>query len=619
MADPNANPNASFQTGTDTSQISATYGSQNVMQSPALTNTSYTPGNSSPNNFQTNVPGSAGYNPTGGPPILPTTDTTAPIDASTLGSSPTSFTLPPPPPDGTSTNASTLGSIPPVSGTSTNTGSIPTASSIVSQEGVETPAEITNDKLNANLTTLEGQDAGKTVATTNAENAAGLPALNAQLTDLNSQITALKNQASAIPIQDQTDATGRGITAGGLAPVDAANLRNNTVKALGLSSLASALQGNIATAQAQADAAVKATFDPIEAQISYLQDAINNNKDQLTQQEKEQSDEVQAKLTDRTNQIAQQKQDMTTAQSWAAAAVANNPGNAAAQYAAQQVLGLDFTQSGALQKALGLVGQYQSDPNATALAVANLALVRSETAKNNAASAPDTSTSSVSLPDGSSLSVPSTLQPYFNTSNNGVNYVDLSSVSASDRDKLAQAAGANGLKVITDKNAAADLVNIRNANLNLNTVSQIMADVNSPDALARDLYGAGLTQFGATAQTNPKAAAASAVDDIASDLSKTISGLQGNRSNSQTLATITKNLPTATDTAAVTAQKLQNLRELINNRETAIVGAAPKQDAGPPLAPALVQAATTAGYSSSDLQDAISQYGISAVQKFLTQ
>lgn len=534
------------------------------------------------------------------------TDTAAPIDASTLGSSPTPFQLPPAPSDNSSSNASTLSSIPSIA-------------SIVGQESTPTPAEATDQTLNSKLTALEGQDAQKTVATTTAENAAGLPALNAQLTDLNSQITALKNQASAIPIQDQTDATGRGITASGLAPVDSANLRNNTVKALGLSSLASALQGNIATAQSQADAAVKAQFDPIEAQITYLQNAITNNKDQMTQEEKAQADTVQAELTDRTNQIAQQKQDMTTAQSWAAAAVANNPGNSAAQYAAQQVLGLDFTQPGALQKALGLVGQYQTDPVATAQAVANLALTRSETAKNNAASIPDTSTSSVSLPDGSSLSIPSTLQAYFNTSNNGVNYVDLSSVSATDRNALAQAAGTAGLKVITDKNTAADLVNIRNANMNLDTVASIMADVNSPDTLARDLYGAGLTTAAATAQTNPKAAAASAVDDIASDIAKSISGLQGNRQNSQTLATITKNLPAATDTAAVTSQKLENLRALINNRETAIVGAAPKQDSGPPLAPALIQAATTKGYSSSDLQDAISQYGLSAVQKFLNQ
>ena len=50
----------------------------------------------------------------------------------------------------------------------------------------------------------------------------------------------------------------------------------------------------------------------------------------------------------------------------------NNPGDAAAQNAAQQVMNLDPTDPAYLSKVMSLVGQYQSDPIATATAVAQL-------------------------------------------------------------------------------------------------------------------------------------------------------------------------------------------------------------------------------------------------------
>jgi hypothetical protein len=275
-------------------------------------------------------------------PPIPNVNATTPIDATSLSSNTSSFALPPAPSDGSAGLASTISSI-------------PTIASIVGQENNPTPAEATNDKLNETLTAAEGQEAGKTTATTNAENAAGLPALNSQLTDLNSQITTLQNQANTIPLQVQQDATGRGVTSTAANTEQTGLLRQNTIKALGLSSLASALQGNIATAQSQADAAVKAQFDPIEAQISYLQDAITNNKDQMTKEEQEQADSVQAQLADRTNQIAQQKDDMSTILALATAAVTNNPGNQAAQLAAQQAL-----KTNDLNTAFQLLGQYQA-------------------------------------------------------------------------------------------------------------------------------------------------------------------------------------------------------------------------------------------------------------------
>jgi hypothetical protein len=311
-----------------------------------------------------------------GTPLAPTpssnpfTTSSPAVDVSSLSGT-TPFTLPLAPADTTPALTSTLGSIPTIQG-------------IVNQENTLTPAEQTNKSLLDKSLSLSDQEAGKTAAQTAANTAAGLPKLNAQLTDLNSQITTLKNEATAIPLQIQNDFAGRGATVGGVAPIQAAQLRTNTIKALGLSSLASALQGNIATAQAQADAAVKAQFDPIEAQIKYVSDAIAANKDQMTKEEKAQADTTQAQLAERSTQLGYQRQDMQTAHVWAAAAVTNNPGNQAAQLAAQQALGIDFTQPGALQAAMQLLAPYQSDPNALAKQAADIALTRAQTNSANA-------------------------------------------------------------------------------------------------------------------------------------------------------------------------------------------------------------------------------------------
>lgn len=86
------------------------------------------------------------------------------------------------------------------------------------------------------------------------------------ITDLTSQLNTIKNEAQAIPLQMQQDSTGRGITAGGLAPLQTARLRTNTIQALGVSSLLEAANGNLATAQTLVDKAVEQKFAPLEAE-----------------------------------------------------------------------------------------------------------------------------------------------------------------------------------------------------------------------------------------------------------------------------------------------------------------------------------------------------------------
>lgn len=65
----------------------------------------------------------------------------------------------------------------------------------------------------------------------------------------NAQLQGFAAEATAIPIQQQQDATGRGMTAGGLAPHTTAALRNNALRALPVQAAALVSQAKLAAAQ----------------------------------------------------------------------------------------------------------------------------------------------------------------------------------------------------------------------------------------------------------------------------------------------------------------------------------------------------------------------------------
>ena len=100
------------------------------------------------------------------------------------------------------------------------------------------------------------------------EKVQGIPELQKTQTDLSARLKTLQNEALAIPLQLQQEATGRGITKGGLAPIETAALRNNAIQALSVSSLLEASRGNLTTAQSLADRAVAQKYDPIKAEIN---------------------------------------------------------------------------------------------------------------------------------------------------------------------------------------------------------------------------------------------------------------------------------------------------------------------------------------------------------------
>lgn len=112
------------------------------------------------------------------------------------------------------------------------------------------------------------QLAGETAFQAEQEDAQGLSEKLKTERDLASRLNALKNEALAIPLQLQQEATGRGITAGGLRPIETEALRKNAIQALSTASLLEAARGNVTMAQQLADRATAQKFEPIKAEIA---------------------------------------------------------------------------------------------------------------------------------------------------------------------------------------------------------------------------------------------------------------------------------------------------------------------------------------------------------------
>lgn len=253
------------------------------------------------------IPKSSGYSP----PVPTSTSPTTPITSSNLSSPPPiPYQTPNPPP---AYPVSTLGS----------TG---TATPGVNSNGQMslTPEEQKAQDFNTKLQELNNQLLGQSAYRTEQENAQGIGALNATRQDLTSQLNALKNEAMAIPLQAQNQAEGRGITTGGLRPIEAAAARNNAIQALSVNSLLEATNGNISTALQMVDRAVAQKFDPIKEQIEVAQKNLDLilNSPQASIEDKNRAIAQKAIQEAKADQLAQEQDNWKNIQKVAVDAAA---------------------------------------------------------------------------------------------------------------------------------------------------------------------------------------------------------------------------------------------------------------------------------------------------------
>lgn len=212
---------------------------------------------------------------------------------------------------GTTPSATTPGSASgtPTSGTETGTPSVPTQSN---------PAVIPADLLTptSSASILDTQKAitdvntrlqGKNAALQAAEVKAKVPEYQQQLNDVISQINATNSQAVAEQVRIGGQPIDSAFRANQIGSVE----RAKTVKLLGLSAVASALQGNLALAQDYAQKSVNAEFAPIEAQLETLKQQLEFNKDNFTRDEKIRADKLTIALQDK-QQALQDAKDAKT-------------------------------------------------------------------------------------------------------------------------------------------------------------------------------------------------------------------------------------------------------------------------------------------------------------------
>ena len=134
-----------------------------------------------------------------------------------------------------------------------------------------TPQESQADSLSQQIQRLNEQIVGQSALRTQKEQELGIPELQKTQTELSARLKGLQAEALAIPQQLQLESMARGITSGGLRPLETAALRTNAIQALSTSALLEASRGNLLLAQDQVDRAVNQRFQPIFEQIEVKQ------------------------------------------------------------------------------------------------------------------------------------------------------------------------------------------------------------------------------------------------------------------------------------------------------------------------------------------------------------
>lgn len=201
---------------------------------------------------------------------------------------------------------------------------------------------------------LSEQLLGESAFRAQQEEALGIPQMMQTQNELASRLQALKNEALQIPLQLQQEAAARGITRGGLAPIQTARLRTNAIAALGVSSLLEASRGNIAMAQQMADRAVSQKFDPIREQLEVQRSNLELIKTSplASLEDKNRAIRMDAEMANRERAIAAQEADMRAINEFAVQAA-----QFGADASALQAIQGSKTRGEALQRASQFLGR----------------------------------------------------------------------------------------------------------------------------------------------------------------------------------------------------------------------------------------------------------------------
>jgi hypothetical protein len=428
------------------------------------------------------------------------------------------------------------------------------------------------------------------------ENSTGIDDKTKQINDVNAQIADInaKVQASNLALERSAAKSGD-VTTSFLGREQAEQNRQAAIQVLPLQAQALALQGSLKAAQDKLDTTFKLQSDYEDKLYNYNKD-LRDKVYQFSTDEQKRKQAAQQKKDDQDFQLF--RDNLKNAQSLEKTAMDNG-----APAIAAKITALDPKSTTYKADLADLEASIPPDPTKMqdrilkSLQIQNQQLDNQKLIREAKENGGDTI--NLTKDDGSSISVPVDVAPYFNTASNGVDYIDASSIqgTAAEKKAVIDEAQKSGFKIITNKNTAADLVNIKDANAKLDTVSTIMAGIAQPGWLSRTLYGLGMTKLATTTQSDPQKAAAGALESVGLDVLKAISGVQGFRGNSSVVQQITDHLPKVTDTVDTVNQKVSYIKQLISDREDAAVGKAQTVDTNHPDQ---TVGGVTYSYSASD-------------------
>lgn len=308
-----------------------------------------------------------------------TQNITAPISTSTLTSNEQPINVPPTPTLPTPEN---LGNF--------------DIKSILSELQKPSDTQNTQDSAISKAGSLYQRLFGKSTDKQAMELQAGIPEKNKLLTEAVNRFrttTAEQNQLlqeqGAIPLALQEQVQGRGVTAGGLAPIQAGELRKNAIKQYQVTSRGlfqqaeiANLRDDIAGAQASIDKAIEYKYAPIEQEINYYKDfVLPTLKDRVTGERADKLKALEIQINERTRLLNEGREDSKVGSELALTAMKLFPNDKQAQYNAQLAMQEAQKEQPDINKIVGLVGRYQVDPMATQTAIEELKNKRLQNAK----------------------------------------------------------------------------------------------------------------------------------------------------------------------------------------------------------------------------------------------
>lgn len=178
---------------------------------------------------------------------------------------------------------------------------------------------------NERLRALNEQLLGESSFRTEQEKTQNIAGLTQTQRDLSNRLKLIQAESQSIPLQLQQEATGRGVTAGGLAPLQTARLRTNAIQALGTSALMEAANGNLVTAQSLVDRAVAQKYDPVREQIGVTKanlELVLNSPEYSIEEKKRAQKQLDAQNA-KEKQVEKQEADEKTIMAQATEAAKN--------------------------------------------------------------------------------------------------------------------------------------------------------------------------------------------------------------------------------------------------------------------------------------------------------